>query len=176
MAMNRNSLLYIAIAIPILMVTITVIGVRFYHVDLQPKYNYLYAVLDNTDPYQCEQRVTQEIYPKQTNEAFKQPCKKPNFYIYNFKNDTSTPTTLEQAKKLNLSDPQKNPTSPDGFRMQRYCSTYHGSWWWDFSMFDACVVKDSTQKRLVLKKYSANDSYTRLVLLGWVLETPLKKN
>jgi hypothetical protein len=180
MTMNRNSLLYIAIAIPLFMVIVTIIGVRFYHVELQPKYNYLYAVLSNTDSYQCEQLITQAIYPQQKFNKLSMPsnltCNKPILYIYNFKNKTSTEISPEQAKKLNLSNPQETPTSPDGYRMQRYCSNYSGSWWWEMSISDTCLKKDTLQTRIILKKYSDQENYTRRVLLGWVLSNEPGKN
>lgn len=166
MTLNKNYLLYLAIAIPIIMITVIVISTRFYKIKLYPKYNLLYAILSK-DSYACGQQLVQELYPNNINpKPSQESCANTFLYIYNFTNGRSTQIPLEQAKKLNLPKPQSS-TSPDGFTLQRYCISPSDGMLFKFDMTDICIEKNTEREKIFFQNLT-KDKYNQFVFIGWI--------
>ena len=166
MLRKRDYFLYLALIIPFMMIIIAIV-LRFYHVDLQPNYSYLYA---SSESNECEHLLTQEIYNTihYNKKSFDLTCKNTFFYIYNFHTNTSTAVSLENAKKYSLlGPPEFPPKSPDGFHLAT-CFPEETNWWWDANIFITCLTKNHQQKKIVLKNMSSQERNSTLKFIGWI--------
>lgn len=178
MAFKKNSLLYLAVFIPIAMVVITYFLVQYYRVTLHPKYSFLYVVLKSTQ-YNCLSQLESKLKLNKpsNNSAFTSNnantnqnvnCDNLDLSVYSFQTRSSSKITLDQAQKLSLT-PRSQPISQDGFSIQSYCYPSSDLGWWggDFSSFGSiCLKKGDYQERINLKRGQDN---TYFYFLGWIL-------
>lgn len=134
MQKQSNFPLYIAIAIPIIMMVL--VGATIYLPSLfaaQPQYDFLYTVNDQrytypvsgTAPYYVyevqngrltRQQVTSPNNPKNVTDVPVVPDRGQKLYVYDVKKNASTSISFEEAQKLKL---DSDATAPDGFVIQR---------------------------------------------------------
>jgi hypothetical protein len=121
---KKEIYLFIAILLPIIMILIVAISLLFPVKKLSPKYNFLYVIGDNAEPYTCLQNMAQKFYPKRTSsyDFYKidpEKCKKLQLFVYDFKTDSIKPITFADAKKLRIAE--NLPTDAGNFYISRYC-------------------------------------------------------
>lgn len=178
MEFKKENLLHLALAIPVLMIVITIVGVFFFQVQLHPKYNFIYAELSTPTDYACQLQLEYKLHPdslaknvKLSGKVATQDCSKTEIYLYDFSKKTSTKLTLEEAENYVLTSQYSQP-SPDGFTIQPYCSSGGNMGWWNPGMggYGVCLRKDNDQQRLNLaEKPKVGTSFHRFYFLGWIL-------
>ena len=173
MLKKTDLLLYLVFIIPIFMIIILVLHARIHPFDLKPKYPYLYTALSKQDSDQCASLLLEEIYNRtksllNKNKSFKVDCTHASIYIYNFETASSTPISLEQAKKITFCGTANYPTqSPDGFELNT-CDNDVQSWWWDANVFISCLRKEHYLKKIVLRTSAPQEQYLKVNFLGWI--------
>lgn len=175
MRMKKNIFLYLALIIPILMIAITSIGVRYYKVELYPKYNFLYALVTNRDEYVCIQHLNHKLFPDQYPKDTITPkqiksCAKLNLFVYDVKKNTSSKINDNQIQNFILAA-HSAPTSPDGFYIQQFCSLSVISGWFEDGGGEekVCLRKDNYQKRLNISQSFNANHYQDVIFIGWIL-------
>jgi len=105
MAFKKENLLYFALAIPVLMIAVTMLSVFFFGVDLHPQYNFIYAQINTPSDYVCEMQLEAKLHPDSFPKNIKVPynspdhdCSKAELYLYDFSAKSSTKLTIEQAQ------------------------------------------------------------------------------
>lgn len=174
--MKKNYFLYLAILIPIIMIISVVISVQFSLFNMHPKFNFVYATIDTSNTYYCEQKLLLNLFPAEYSKTilpsrlYGQPtdCKNIKYYIYNFKNNTSSYTELAQVTQLKLN----RATSPDGYKLTQYCrASFPMGWIDDIGSPNAgglCIIKNNTEQKIKVEKPFNFGTY---VFLGWIIQT-----
>src|SRR3990167_11128458 len=97
MVFRKNYLLVLAIGLPILMMIIVVLVIRYNPINLHPQYDFLYMMRDNRN-YDCLNVLQSTLFPNQTinqNKNMKmtpeqiQRCTNVTLYVYHFSTNTS---------------------------------------------------------------------------------------
>lgn len=155
------------------MIIITAANVYFYQVKLTPQYNFLYVLLKNNPNAICEDKIKDKLFIlKHTKNGFSRNqkhsalCEKTDLYLYNFSTNTSSKISIDQAKKIILSD---NPKSPDGFIVLPYCSSGNitSFSWWNTYTNNICLQKNDYQKHLPIHISSAYGNNQFFAFIGW---------
>ena len=181
MRLQKAHFLYLAIAIPLVMLLSTLIGVFLYHVDLEPQYDFVYAIFSNYDSNLCEQNLTAELTSKIPGTtvkmkplAAKNVCKNLKLYLYKSASDRVIELSELQADNYLISKPS-SPTSPDGFRINEYCNSKSTvGWWGDLNLRQLCLEKGEAQKRLNIQGLTQPTYKSRFFFIGWVLRPKYK--
>jgi len=177
MKIKRENFLYIAIAIPIVMLVIAIINVSFFLATPIPAYNFLYAKIDSSDNQivflKCvellKNKLQSDTVSTTTNLAdqySKLDCSGVDLYLYDVKNNVSSKMTLEQGQHYQLS---KTNQAPDKFTVQQYCY-FRGNYYFpDMNLknsYFVCLKKGDYQQKLSIPTdlYASNFAF-----LGWIL-------
>lgn len=171
-SVKKESFLYIAILIPIVMTIVIGLSVFYHRVELHPQFNFLYAMLKNYDDYACIDRIKHDLFGTEIPKRYQKTtshCENMSLFTYDFTTRTSKSITSTDAKKLAKAARLSNRSeSPDGFYIREYCQP--GSdigWWWGLNFINnVCVAKGNYQNRLTI---SDPDNTYYFVFLGWVL-------
>ena len=163
---SRNSYLYLAIAIPIIMVAIVVFNIMFYGAKLTPQYHFIYYDNNkNINSWTCYEKTKKEIFPDKikinNNDSTTVDCSNIKLYEYNFSDKKSTEVTLAQVKQMKLSSTQ-NRVSPDGYSIGYCNSTGTIDWFPGYSSNSICIRKDKNAERVNIP---VNSAY----FIGWKL-------
>lgn len=174
--MNKNYYLYIALLIPIILVVVTAAGMLFPQNELLPEENFVYLVAEHYGAFHCGQDLKQKLFADSLNHHVPplssdqmNSCASAGLYLYNFKEKSNTKLTLAEAKELLASDKTE---SPDGFRLEEYCSSGMYSMW-PFEMssnhhYNVCIQKDTYQKKINI---SPDSKYNSFQFIGWTKKT-----
>jgi len=186
MQKQANFPLYVAIAIPIIMMVL--VAATIYLPSLfaaQPQYNFLYTVNDQGYTYPVRGTAPYYVYEVQDGKVTRQQITPPNnpkelpnvpvapdrgqkLYIYDVKKNASTSISFEEAQKLKLDN---DATAPDGFVIQRggqrenlFSVLFGGS---DYnSMY---LVKSGTGKKLSIGPGNNQYNPYDFNFLGWLI-------
>ncbi len=179
--MKKNHLLlYVALALPMLMIFVIFIGMRFFPVELSPQYNFLYATSKSRTYYVCRQQIMAVLFPQKNQtqnfaSSYKQPiCNDAQLYVYDFNKQTSTPITLEETKTLRFVK-DFDYRSPDGFFVNPGCNSPSPAMFLqDISDTHykttptVCLVKKRYQRNLTLALGSTLSPTAYFIFLGWI--------
>jgi hypothetical protein len=122
MRKSGNILLYLAILIPILMIVIVAVLSLYPSNYPHSKYNFLYAQYDDPNLRSCVYAIEKQLINKTAAVSTKSntvDCKKINLYVYDVNADTKKAISMDDAKKLRLSNAYY---SPDGYSINNYCN------------------------------------------------------
>ena len=120
---RKNIPLYIALAIPVVMIIAIAAFIYLPGATKQPKYNFLYMTGSNVYGYGSQQYVVSAGHLTQNPQPLPVPVTNyippqndAHFYIYNVSTNQATEVSLAQAQSYTLSS---NNTSPDGYTVQQ---------------------------------------------------------
>jgi uncharacterized membrane protein YgcG len=127
---KKNIPLYIALAVPVLMILLVAAFIYLPGIGQKPKYNFLYMTGGNSYyAYGSQQYVVSNghlvqnpkpynQYDPTTQPGYVQPDSlKPHFYVYDVSANTATEVTFDQA--ANNYALNSNNQSPDGYSLQQ---------------------------------------------------------
>lgn len=172
MRLKKHALLYLAIGIPLLMIFVITIGVIFFSVNITPKDNFLYALLDSeSNMYTCRDVIKKQFipdYPYSTKNAKPEDCKWINFYVYDVHKLERSPITKEQALKLAKSK-KLTEKSSDNFILAN-CDYSYPIWGVgpDYYLSNFCFMRKDYRKRINPKTLLTNATNERFVFIGWI--------
>jgi hypothetical protein len=152
MPIKKNFLLYSAIFIPVLMIIIVGIGSHLHQIDLPKERYFAYAI--TPDGRSCD---PQFLY----NTA--RLCKKANFFIYDFKAQSSKSASEAELKNI-ARQHQLISTSPDGYTVN-ICYNPRVTGWWNTDNNNVCLTKNSNQKKIPLSPIVYPSNFT---FIGWI--------
>jgi hypothetical protein len=180
---KQKTYLFIAILIPILMISIVVFSLFIPVKKIIPPYNVLYAIGDSSESYTCLQNTMAKFFPKTMNINYykvKQgSCNKVKLYIYDFKNDSFSAIAFKDAMKLHLK--QYLTTDSGNFYVSRDCYTGPnlGLWSMRSTYNDVCLEKGDYKRLLNVKPEVDSESFGKFfyfISIGWIVtETPAKQ-
>lgn len=158
-------LLYSALFIPFLMLMITIVMTIFHRVVLHPQYDFLYArVKTHEYSYPCEKVLKEKISNLNEIKGAVNPCQAYTFAVYHMQSHAHTIIPVDQIAALKMS---VKIDSPDGFRIQSYCTPMTGLDWFSLLLSHVdntpCLVKGKYQDKLFFEQGF------RYIFLGWIL-------
>ncbi len=171
---KKNLPLYIALAVPVLMIILVAIFIYVPGIGKKPQYNFLYSSNNNVyygygqQEYQVSNGHLIHNPPPTTNppDYYKPQPGEVHFYIYDVAKDQSSEITFEQAQGYNLDS--SNP-SPDGYTVQQ--GNGGGG---DFlfgggsSDYNSWFIKGHNRSRKLNLKLSGSNNYYNFQFLGWI--------
>ena len=169
--MKKQSLLYIAVLIPLFMIIVTMLSLLWYQKDLHPNNDFVYLASESYEAFYCLEQIKSEIYPEQPKPKAHQPnCDRAQLYVYHFNTQSSTPITRAEIAKLKL-----NLTSPEHYQIEPYYGSgsdflwpfINGSYAPDFSL-----VKGQYRKKLSIRTGSLQRNFYALQFIGWIDNPP----
>ena len=162
---KKNIPLYIALAVPVLMILLVAAFIYFPDLGKHPKYNFVY--MTGSDVYYYDYGHGYQVNggrlvsPSLTN--YNQP--EPHFYIYDVEKNVATEVTLNQAQNYSL-DPTN--TSSDGYTVQRGNGGggdfFFGGGGYDY---DSWFIKGHN-RAVKLNLKLTGSTYSNFRFLGWV--------
>lgn len=170
--------LFIAIFIPILMILAITFSLFIPVEKIMPPYNLLYATGNRFESYTCLQNTMAKLFPKKMNNDFYKVepghCNSVKLFVYDFKNDKSTPFTFAQAKKLHLRENLK--TDSGYFYVSKDCYTGPdlGLWSMRSNFNDVCLAQGK-YKRLLNIKYGSSKEDFYFISIGWIIPETSKR-
>jgi len=177
MTSKRNTLLYIAIGLPLLMILIIVIDVLFFSMNKYPKDNFLYAITTTNNAmnfYYCKDEIKKQfrtdytvMHPK---DATLKDCKSYHLYVYDVKTLKRSPIAMKDALQLSKTHILKDQ-SEDGFTLSESCDTSYPIWGIgsDYYLRNLCLMNKDYRKRINPKTIlSGEDNMERFVFIGWI--------
>lgn len=182
MSCKQNKLLYLAIIIPMIMITITIGTTLYYRVELQPRHDFIYALFKTGSQYGCGSKLKAQIFPREhfadhfnfATHPIK--CQTPELYIFHVNNGTSTPTSMQHINNLVLA---KNLTSTasDKYTVEEYCKPKSLlAWLWDLQNSNSvCLQKNGAQKKLHLTETLDPKTHYQFVFIGWITSPTSEK-
>lgn len=175
---KKNLPLYIALAVPVLMIILVAAFIYLPGIGQKPKYNFLYVSGNNVYDYGYNNygymvKNSQLIYVPQpaSSSAYYnnqiQTQEQPHFYLYDTVRNVATELTFDQAKTYNL-DPTN--TSPDGYTVQQGNGSSGGDLFFGSapSDYNSWFIKGHNRStKLKLKTVSSTYNYYNFRFLGW---------
>ena len=173
---KKNLPLYIALAVPVLMIILVAAFIYLPGIGQKPKYNFVYMSGNNIydygySSYGYSVQNGHVIYTPQpaTNSPAVPPQSQtpPQFYLYDTAKNQATELTLQQAQGYNL-DPTN--TSSDGYTIQQGngggSDLFFGG---TPSDYNSWFIKGHNRSwKLNLKMVSSTYNYYNFRFLGWV--------
>lgn len=179
MNIKQNIPLIAGLLIPVLMVVFVAASIYLPKRSLNPQYDFLYTTESYPsytervgDSYVSHRyyvdgdTLAEETAPLPTKDGYySADLKKPMFYRYDVKTNTSTKLTLEDAKKLKLNDARK---SPDGLEV------VHGSntggvfpfFFFDENNYNTVYLKQGNASRKL--DITADNRYPGITFIAWI--------
>lgn len=175
---SKNAPLYVAIALPILLITAVAVSIAIPTSALDPQHDFLYITTDGYpyDPYDVREGKIVKLLPEDLGITVPPggkptPMSYPDIYRYDVQTDTSERISFEDAQALDLSG---NPISPDGYRLVNGYSgggIFEGLFGGYNDYNSVHIEKDSVRKRLnITLQYYYFD--TQRSFIGWVVDSP----
>ncbi len=172
---KKNLPLYIALAVPVLMIILVAAFIYLPGIGQKPKYNFVYMSGNNVYDYSYNnygysvQNGHAVYIPQPVNNLTNPPQNQaqPQFYLYDTSKNEATSLTFEQVQTYNL-DPTN--TSQDGYTVQQGNGgggdLFFGS---TPSDYNSWFIKGHNRSvKLNLKTVSSTYSYYNFRFLGWV--------
>lgn len=170
---KRNLPLYIALAIPVLMIVLVAAFIYLPNMGKKPQYNFVYMTGNGYLPYGGQEYSVSNGHLVQNpspldNSAPNVPPKpvvplgQPHFYVYDVTANSANEVSFQQAQALTL-DPSN--LSPDGYTLDRGNSgdfLFSGP-----SDYNTWYLKGHNHSSKLNVKVVGNDYYN-LQFLGWV--------
>ena len=172
--MNKKNLpLYIALAIPVLMILVVAGFIYLPGLGKKPQYNFLYMTGSNSYYYYGDREysvtnrhLTHNELPTSTQPSNYKPVGEPHFYVYDTAKDTATEINFAQAQAYRL---DSSNTSPDGYTVERGNYSGGGLFFGGISGdYNSWFIKGHNRSRKLNLKLTGPDYYN-FQFLGWVV-------
>jgi hypothetical protein len=169
--MTTKRIIYVTVLIPTLIIILLAACRLWYLQRVYPRQDFVYVA----STYDCMEQVIHFLFPQlpSPHRRISSPenCDGPQLCVYHFKTQTSTPMTMVQAEKLNLSPQQ---ISVDGFKISPSVR-YNGFDIWPFggAIFqeDFLVSRGNQQRKLHLTTINNNNHNIYLQFIAWMPES-----
>jgi len=161
-AMKKNYFLYLAILVPLVMMSAAIISTLFFKKEQHSQYDFAYAVLKQYTKH-CDRFLDPILLVAQWDNT----CEA-SFYIYDSKRNTSRLVTHDQIPAHLLI----SGVSPDGYNIEVCGVTFPEIFWLDdkYYHWNRCLVRGNFQKRMIkLQQDQVSSSPNNFVFLGWIV-------
>ncbi len=167
MSRTKHLPFILAALIPVLVIVGVLVAIKLPSVKVKPQYNFLYKddqsydyLIDIKDNrLQVERRYPDEV-------GFYDSLKEMKFFVYDVETDRSKRVTLEEAKKIELSN---QPVSPDGYQVVKdnggdgigfFPILFMGG-----SDYGVYIKQGKNKKKIELLQ----DGYYQFEFVGWII-------
>ena len=171
---KKNLPLYIALAVPVLMIILVAAFIYLPGIGKHPKYNFVYMSGDSVYYYDYNNGYTVQnshlVYIPPTapnNNYYNQNQQQPHFYMYDTSRGEAREISYAEAQSYNL-DP--TTTSPDGYKVEQGNGN-GGDFFFGGSSgdYNSWFIKGHNRSvKLNLKTVSGVYNYYNFRFLGWV--------